>query len=81
MSVLGGNSAAGRKYQDPCPQSKCWRGQARIASYRSTYATGRREMGIGMDPSVMQTVTCKNVKNLTERMKYISKQEEVGNGH
>ena len=38
-------------------------------------------MGIGMDPSVMQTVTCKNVKNLTERMKYISKQEEVGNGH
>ena len=34
-------------------------------------------MGIGMDPSV----TWKDVKNLTERVKYISKQEEVGDGH
>lgn len=38
-------------------------------------------MGVGMDPSVMQTVTWKEVENLTEREKYISQQEEVGIGH
>lgn len=37
----------------PCPQSKCWRGQAGLPPIEADMQLGE-EMGIGMDPSVMQ---------------------------